>query len=157
MLIKDHIKLHGDSPLRGLNIDAFGPRFNDMSDPYPGKIRDLAKASARNLGIPLKEGIYYYMAGPSYETKAEVRAIGILGANVVGMSTVPEVIIAAHAGMTVMGLSCITNMGTGLTHPASGSRTDQPLSHDEVVETGKRVKQPFISLMKGVILEWASR
>lgn len=147
MLIRDHIKLHLDSPLRGPNIDAFGPRFNDMSDPYTRKIRTLAKDCAKALDIPLKEGIYYYMAGPSYETASEVKAIHILGANAVGMSTVPEVIVASHGGMNVMGLSCITNMATGI--------LDQPLGHEEVIKTGNQVKEKFIALLKSVITQWA--
>lgn len=153
MLIKDHIKFHGDSPLRGANIDAFGPRFNDMSDPYDEGIRTLAKNCAGKLGIQLKEGVYYYMAGPSYETKSEVRAIGILGANAVGMSTVPEVITACHAGMKVMGLSCITNMATGISPVGKG----QALSHDEVVKTGEKVNQKILSLLHQIILEWATQ
>lgn len=148
MLMKDHIKFFADSPLRGPNIDAFGPRFNDMSDPYTRQIRDLAKASAARLGIPLKEGVYYYMAGPSYETASEVKAIHILGANAVGMSTVPEVIAASHGGMKVMGLSCITNMATGI--------LDQPLGHEEVMKTSARVKETFITLLAAIIRQWAS-
>ena len=149
MLIKDHIKFHGDSPLRGPNIDAFGPRFNDMSDPYTGSVRTLAKETAQQLGIGLKEGVYYYMAGPSYETASEVRAIRILGANAVGMSTVPEVIAAAHGGMNVMGLSCITNMATGI--------SGQVVGHDEVIKTGERVTEKFIALIEGVIGKWATQ
>ncbi len=148
MLIKDHIKFHGDSPLRGSNIDAFGPRFNDMSAPYAKEIRELAKLCAGTLDISLKEGVYYYMAGPSYETASEVKAINILGANAVGMSTVPEVIAACHGGMKVMGLSCITNMATGI--------LDQPLGHDEVIATSTRVKGKFIKLLKLIISKWAA-
>ncbi|MCP4670097.1 MAG: purine-nucleoside phosphorylase [Desulfobacula sp.] len=148
MLIKDHIKFHADSPLRGPNNDTSGPRFNDMSDPYTKEIRQLAKKSAADLDIPVKEGVYYYMAGPSYETASEVRAINILGANAVGMSTVPEVIVAAHSSMKVMGLSCITNMATGI--------LDQPISHDEVIKTGMLVKEKFIRLLKSIIIQWAT-
>jgi len=146
MIIKDHIKLHGDSPLRGLNIDDFGPRFNDMSDPYAKEIRALAKECGIELGIELKEGVYYYMTGPSYETASEVKAINILGAHVVGMSTVPEVIVAAHGGMKVMGLSCITNMGTGL--------LDQVIGHEEVIKAGEQVEGKFIRLLETVISRW---
>lgn len=149
MLIKDHIKFHADSPLRGPNIDTFGPRFNDMSDPYTRSVRELATACAGELDIPLKEGVYYYMAGPSYETASEVKAIGILGANAVGMSTVPEVIVAAHGGMKVMGLSCITNMATGT--------SDQKVGHEEVIEAGERVKDTFIMLLDRIISQWASQ
>lgn len=149
MLIKDHIKFHADSPLRGPNIDAFGPRFNDMSDPYTKKIRALAKACAKQSGISLKEGVYYYMAGPSYETASEVRAINILGANAVGMSTVPEVIVAAHGGMKVMGLSCITNMATGI--------LDQTVGHEEVIKMSARVKETFVILLGKIISKWADQ
>lgn len=148
MLIRDHIKFHADSPLRGPNIDAFGPRFNDMSDPYSREIRDLAKQCADKNGIPLKEGVYYYMAGPSYETASEVKAINILGANAVGMSTVPEVIVATHGGMKIMGLSCITNMATGI--------LDQPVHHEEVIQSGQSVKEKLILLLESVITAWAS-
>ena len=121
MLIRDHIKMVTDSPLRGANIGEFGPRFNDMSEPYSKEIRDLARNCGARLNISLKEGVYCYMPGPSYETASEVRMLGLLGGHAVGMSTVPEVITAVHSGMKVLGLSCITNMGTGI--------LDQPL-HD---------------------------
>lgn len=146
MLIKDHIKLFGDSPLRGPNIEAYGPRFNDMSAPYPKTIRDLARKCGQELGISLKEGVYFYMPGPSYETASEVRAIHILGANVVGMSTAPEVIVAAHGGMKILGISCITNMATGI--------ADQLLGHDEVVKTGEQVGEKFIGLLQRIIPRW---
>lgn len=148
MLIRDHIKFHADSPLRGTNIDAFGPRFNDMSDPYTKEIRGLAKMCAKKSNIPLKEGVYYYMPGPSYETASEVKAINILGANAVGMSTVPEVITASHGGMKIMGLSCITNMATGI--------LDQANSHDEVIKTSLRVKKKFITLLQSILKKWDS-
>ncbi len=147
MLIEDHIKFHADSPLRGANIDEYGPRFNDMSDPYSKEIRVLAKKCAKEQGIEVKEGVYYYMAGPSYETRSEVRAIGILGAHAVGMSTVPEVIVASHAGMKVMGLSCITNMATGI--------LDQAVGHEEVIKTGELVREKFIALLNSIILDWS--
>jgi len=146
MLIRDHIKLQGDSPLRGKNFDQFGPRFNDMSDPYTKEIRKLAKQCAAEEKIELKEGVYYYMTGPSYETASEVKAINILGGNVVGMSTVPEVIVASHGGMRVMGLSCITNMGTGI--------LDQPLDHSEVIKTGEMAREKFLKLLAAVLLAW---
>ncbi len=146
MLIKDHIKLQGDSPLRGLNIDAFGPRFNDMSDPYTEEIRTLAKACANELNIPLKEGVYFYMPGPSYETASEVKAIHRLGAHAVGMSTVPEVIVAAHGGMKVLGISCITNMGTGL--------VDQAVGHEEVIHTGNLLVETVIRLLHAIVSRW---
>jgi purine-nucleoside phosphorylase len=146
MLIKDHIKLFGDSPLRGPNIEAYGPRFNDMSAPYSKTLRELAKKCGQELDISLKEGVYFYMPGPSYETVSEVRAINILGANVVGMSTAPEVIVAAHGGMKILGISCITNMATGI--------ADQVLSHEEVVKTGEQAGEKFIGLLQRVIPRW---
>ncbi len=146
MLIKDHIKLQGDSPLRGRNFEEFGPRFNDMSDPYSKEIRAIAKECASEQNIELKEGVYYYMTGPSYETASEVKAINILGGNAVGMSTVPEVIVASHGGMKVMGLSCITNMGTGI--------LDQPLNHEEVIKTSEKAREKFLTLLDNVIVQW---
>jgi purine-nucleoside phosphorylase len=146
MLIRDHIKMVTDSPLRGPNIDAFGPRFNDMSDPYTREIRELAGRCGDELGIYLKEGVYCYMPGPSYETASEVRMLGLLGGDAVGMSTVPEVIVASHASMKVLGLSCITNMGTGL--------LDQPLHHDEIIKVGEQVRQRFITLLESIIGNW---
>lgn len=146
MLIRDHIKLHGDSPLRGANIDDFGPRFNDMSNPYTKEVRQLAKTCANELEIPIKEGVYFYMPGPSYETASEVKAINILGAHAVGMSTAPEVIVAAHGGMKVLGLSCITNMGTGL--------FDQVMSHEDVISKSEQVQEKFISLVMAIIAKW---
>jgi len=146
MLIRDHIKLVTDSPLRGSNIDEFGPRFNDMSDPYNKDIRDLAKQCGDKQGIKLKEGVYCYMPGPSYETASEVRMLGLLGGHAVGMSTVPEVITAAHCGMKVLGLSCITNMGTGI--------LDQPLHHDEIIRVGEQVRKTFITLIESIAGSW---
>lgn len=146
VLIRDHIKFLGDSPLRGPNIETFGPRFNDMSAPYTKSIRELAKKCGRELDISLKEGVYFYMPGPSYETASEVQAINILGANVVGMSTVPEVIVAAHGGMKILGISCITNMATGI--------ADQVLNHEEVVKTGELVGEKFIGLLQRIIPRW---
>ena len=146
VLIKDHIKLFGDNPLRGPNIEAYGPRFNDMSAPYTKKIRDLAGKCAQELGISLKEGVYFYMPGPSYETASEVRAINILGANMVGMSTAPEVIVAAHGGMKILGISCITNMATGI--------ADQLLGHEEVIKAGEMAGKKFTDLLQCIIPRW---
>ncbi|MBT8354004.1 MAG: purine-nucleoside phosphorylase [Desulfofustis sp.] len=146
MLIRDHIKMVTDSPLRGVNIDEFGPRFNDMSDPYSKEIRDLAKQCGESLGFELKEGVYCYMPGPSYETASEVRMLGLLGGHAVGMSTVPEVITAVHAGMKVLGISCITNMGTGI--------LDQPLHHDEIIRVGEQVRKTFITLLESIVRSW---
>jgi purine-nucleoside phosphorylase len=146
MLIRDHIKMVTDSPLRGPNIEAFGPRFNDMSDPYTGELRKLARRCGTELGIDLREGVYCYMPGPSYETASEVRMLGLLGGDAVGMSTVPEVIVASHAGMKVLGLSCIANMGTGL--------LDQPLHHEEIIKVGEQVRQRFVALLESIIRNW---
>lgn len=114
MLISDHIKFFNESPLRGPNLDDFGPRFNDMSDAYTKKLRLLAKETAQELGITLHEGVYAYMPGPSYETPAEIRMLRVLGADVVGMSTVPEALTAAHAGMELLGISYCCNMAAGI-------------------------------------------
>ncbi len=146
MLIKDHIKMVTDSPLRGPNLDTFGPRFNDMSAPYTRTIRTLAHKCAEDMNLSLKEGVYCYMPGPSYETASEIRMLRMLGGHAVGMSTVPEVITAAHAGMRIMGLSCITNMGTGI--------LDQPLSHEDIMTTSEQVRETFIALLKRIIDTW---
>lgn len=114
MLISDHIKFFNDSPLRGKNLDEFGPRFNDMSDAYTKALRDLAHLVAEKEGIDIKEGVYAFMPGPSYETPAEIRMLKALGADVVGMSTVPEVICAAHSGLKVLAISFCTNMAAGI-------------------------------------------
>ncbi len=146
MLIKDHIKFFTDGPLRGENIDLFGTRFNDMSIAYSEQLRDLTKEVAYGLGVNLKEGVYSFMPGPSYETPAEIRALKILGADAVGMSTVPEVITASQSGMKVLGISCITNMAAGI--------LDKPLSHQAVIETADLVKDKTITLLKSVIEKW---
>jgi len=146
MLIRDHIKMVTDSPLRGSNIDSFGPRFNDMSEPYAGDIREMAHDCGARLGLDLKEGVYCYMPGPSYETASEVRMLGLLGGHAVGMSTVPEVITAVHCSMKVLGVSCITNMGTGL--------LPEPLHHDDIIRIGEQVRPRFIELLEMVIHFW---
>lgn len=125
MLITDHIKLFGESPLCGPNLDEFGPRFPDVSHIYTPALRDAARQAAGALGIPLREGVYMYFPGPQYETPAEVRAARILGADAVGMSTVPEAIVAAHCGMDVLGFTLCTNMAAGV--------LDRPLDGDEVI------------------------
>ena len=146
MLISDHIHFDMDSPLRGPNIDEFGPRFPDMSDAYKKSLRKMAKEAGKALNIPLHEGVYAFMGGPSYETPAEVRMAGILGADAVGMSTVPEVIVAAHAGMDILGITCVTNMAAGM--------LDQPLNHAEVVEVAARVRDDFIALVRKIVTMW---
>jgi purine-nucleoside phosphorylase len=140
MIISDHINLTGENPLRGPNESRFGTRFPDMSFGYDPELRELAKQVAADLGIEVREGVYAGVAGPSYETPAEVRMIGILGGDAVGMSTVPEVIVANHCGMRVVGISCITNLAAGL--------SGQKLTHEEVKETADLVRQSFTSLVR---------
>jgi len=146
MLISDHISLFCENPLRGENIDELGPRFPDMTAVYDRALRKIALASAQKLGIDLKEGIYSYCKGPSFESPAEIRALRAMGADAVGMSTVPEVIVARHMGIRILGISCITNMAAGV--------LDQPLSHEEVMETGKQVEQKFSGLVSDIIENW---
>jgi len=131
VLITDQINMLGANPLRGPNIDELGPRFPDMSAAYTPRLRELARTVAAELGLSLKEGVYVAALGPSYETPAEIRAFRALGADLVGMSTVPEVIVAAHAGLDVLGISIATNL-------AAGVDPDATLTHDEVIETTKR-------------------
>lgn len=146
MLIKDHISFFAPSPLRGKNIDDLGVRFPDMSEAYSKKLINMAKEAAASLNIEIKEGVYAFAQGPMYETPAEIRAFSVLGADAVGMSTVPEVIAARHCGMRVLGISCITNMAAGI--------LDQPLSHAEVMETAKRVEKNFSALVGKIVNEW---
>lgn len=143
MLITDHIKFFTDSPLRGPNVDELGPRFNDMSAPYTPELREVARQVAQELGIVLQEGVYAHMPGPSFETPAEIRMLRTLGADAVGMSTVPEVITAAHSSMKVLGISAISNMAAGI--------LDQPLNHEEVMETGRQVQDTFIALVQKIV------
>lgn len=143
MAISDVINLTGQNPLIGPNLDEMGPRFPDMSRAFDPELRALAHDCAKGLGFTLREGVYALMTGPSYETPAEIRMLRTLGADAVGMSTVPEVIAARHAGMRVLGISCVTNMAAGI--------LDQPLSHQEVTETADRVKDRFTALLDQVI------
>lgn len=131
VLITDHINMLGVNPLHGPNLDQFGPRFPDMSAAYSPRLRELAKETAASEGIELREGVYVAALGPSYETPAEIRAFGVMGADLVGMSTVPEVIVAAHAGMEILGLSVATNLAAGVNPEAT-------LNHEEVIETTRR-------------------
>ena len=140
MIISDHLNLTGDNPLRGPNEGDFGPRFPDMTDPYDSELRELIRAVASELDVDIKEGVYAGMAGPTYETQAEVSMVRTIGGDAVGMSTVPEVIVANHCGMRVAGVSCITNMAAGL--------SDQKLSHDEVKETADRVRETFVDVIR---------
>jgi purine-nucleoside phosphorylase len=143
MVIGDHINLLGTNPLIGPNDDRFGERFPDMSEVYSMRLRAVADEAARAKGVPVSHGVYVVVPGPSYETPAEIRAFRTLGADAVGMSTVPEAIAARHMGMEVLGISCITNMAAGV--------LPQPLVHDEVMETARRVRGSFIALLEGII------
>lgn len=145
MLIKDHINFMGKNPLIGPNLCNMGTRFPDMSDAYSNRLRDLIKNISYKLNIPIREGVYAAMTGPAYETPAEIRMLRIMGADAVGMSTVPEVIAANHAGMEVAGISCITNMAAGV--------LDKPLNHEEVIKTADEVKDKFIKLVISIISE----
>ncbi|TDF99274.1 purine-nucleoside phosphorylase [Paenibacillus piri] len=143
MLIKDHINFTFRNPLIGPNHNELGVRFPDMSEAYNRGLRQTAHEVASGQGLKLKEGVYLGMLGPSYETPAEIRMIRTLGADAVGMSTVAEVIAARHAGIEVLGFSCISNMAAGI--------LDQPLSHAEVMETTERVKPKFLKLIVGIV------
>ena len=140
VLIRDHINLMGMNPLIGPVASGWGPRFPDMSRIYSADLRDLARSVSE---APLMEGVYAAFAGPSYETPAEIRMAAVLGADMVGMSTVPEAIVASFLGLGVLGISCITNMAAGI--------LDLPLSHGEVVETGRRVAERFARLVVGIL------
>jgi purine-nucleoside phosphorylase len=143
MLIVDHINLLGANPLRGANIDELGPRFPSMSFPYDPEMLALAERIAAEQGARLKKGVYLAAQGPSYETPAEIRMMRLMGADAVGMSTVPEVIAANHCGTRVLGVSCITNLASGI--------SDRPLSHDEVLETGAGAADRFCRLITGSV------
>jgi purine-nucleoside phosphorylase len=143
MVIDDHINLLCANPLIGPNDERFGPRFPDMTEVYSLRLRRIADAAARARGVALTHGVYLATHGPSYETPAEIRYFRSIGADAVGMSTVPEAIAARHMGMEVLGISCITNMAAGVL-PGS-------LNHDEVMETARRVRSSFQSLLEGII------
>lgn len=143
MIITDHINNMGTNPLIGANDERFGPRFPDMSEAYSKSLRMKAKEVAADLELKLKEGVYVGNTGPTYETPAEIRFARAIGGDAVGMSTVPEVIVAGHCGMEVLGISCITNMAAGI--------LDQPLSHEEVIETTELVKVSFKSFIKQIV------
>ena len=144
MLIKDHIKLGWDNPMRGPNEDKLGLRFFDMSHAYDAELMEITRSEARKAGMTLREGVYMFLSGPSFETPAEIRAVRTLGADAVGMSTVPEVIAAVHCSLRVLGISCLTNM-------AAGVLGDVKLNHEEVLETGLKVKKSFSSLIVNVV------
>ena len=143
MLIRDHISLFIDSPLIGANIDELGARFPDMSGVYEPRLKKCASSVAKSLEITLKEGVYAQLKGPQYETPAEIKALEVLGADAVGMSTAVEAIAAVHAGMKVCGISVITNMAAG--------KTKSPLSHKEVIENSKKAEKNFCRLLDGIV------
>lgn len=147
MLITDHIKLIAENPLRGKNPDALGERFFDMTKAYDKDLVAMAEKAAEDLGIAVRKGVYMLFTGPSFETPAEVRFARLAGADAVGMSTVPEAIAASHMRMKTIGISCLTNMAAGI--------LDQPLNHEEVLETGERVKKTFSALVREVIKRWS--
>lgn len=143
MLIRDHIKLNGASPLRGPNLPEFGPRFFDVSDMYTKRLRELVRSCARDLAVPLQEGVYYFAAGPQFETPSEIRAMRILGGDAVGMSTVTEALTCAHMGMELIGISLISNMAAGV--------LDQPVTGEEVDRAGREAAGRFGRLLREVI------
>jgi purine-nucleoside phosphorylase len=143
MVIDDHINLMGGNPLVGDNDDRFGPRFPDMTEVYSGRLRRMADEAGAALNVTLPHGVYVALLGPSYETPAEIRYLRTIGADAVGMSTVPEAIVARHMGIEVLGISCITNMAAGI--------LPRPLNHAEVMDTARRVRGQFIALVEGVI------
>jgi purine-nucleoside phosphorylase len=143
VLISDHINLQGMNPLIGPNDDALGPRFPDLTDAYCAAYRAVAHSAARELRIDLPEGVYAALSGPNYETPAEIRFLRTIGADLVGMSTVPEVVVANYLGLRVLAISCVTNMAAGI--------TAQKINHEEVLETGLRVRGTLVKLLKAVL------
>ncbi|MCS1350836.1 purine-nucleoside phosphorylase [Mechercharimyces sp. CAU 1602] len=145
MIISDHLNFAFQNPLMGKNEESLGARFPDMSDAYSARLRQLAHSVAEEHATKLQEGVYLWLTGPSYETPAEIRMMRKLGADAVGMSTVPEVLIARHAGIEVLGISCIANLAAGI--------LPQPLSHAEVMEVAEQVKPRFIQLVRGIVAQ----
>jgi purine-nucleoside phosphorylase len=143
VVIRDHINLQGSNPLVGPNEEKFGPRFPDMTQAYWAGYREIALVEAKRLGIEVHEGVYAALSGPSYETPAEIRSLRTVGADLVGMSTVPEVIVARHMGVRVLGISCVTNMAAGI--------LVRVIDHTEVLETGERVKGQFVALLRAIL------
>lgn len=143
MLIRDHINFLGANPLRGPNEEQLGPRFPDMTEVYTPRLQDLAREASKHLGIALREGVYLACSGPSYETPAEIRAFRSWGADAVGMSTVPEAIVARHHGLEVLGISCITNLAAGI--------SGELLSHAEVEQTARQVRDSFADLIQFIV------
>ena len=148
VLISDHINLLGSNPLTGPNDDSAGPRFPDMSEAYSREYREVAKKAGTSLGIEMREGVYAAVPGPSYETPAEIRYLRAIGADLVGMSTVPETIVANHVGMKVLGISCVTNMAAGI--------LPRKLDHSEVMETGERVRETLVNLLRAILPKLAA-
>ena len=143
MVLSDHVNLMGVNPLRGPNDERFGPRFPDMSSVYAPELQELVVEEAKAIGVEVRRGIYGALSGPSYETPAEIHLLRNLGADAVGMSTVPEAIVARHMSLEVLGISCITNMAAGI--------SDEPINHEEVMATGDRVRGTFTELLRRVI------
>lgn len=143
MVLTDHLNLMGDNPLRGPNDERFGPRFPDMSSVYSPELQELAVEEAKAIGVEMRRGVYCALSGPSYETPAEIHLLRTLGADAVGMSTVPEAIVARHMGLEVLGISCITNLAAGI--------GDEPINHDEVMATGDRVRESFTELLRRIV------
>src|SRR5256714_11553215 len=149
MVISDHLNLMGVNPLRGPNDERFGPRFPDMTAVYSPELQELVVDEAKVIGVEVRRGIYGALSGPSYETPAEIHLLRSLGADAVGMSTVPEAIVARHMGLEVLGISCITNMAAGI--------SDEPINHEEVMATGDRVRGTFTELLRRVVSRIHSR
>lgn len=143
MIITDHINLMGANPLIGPNDERFGPRFPDLSATYDWKLQNLVISEAKTVGLDMRRGVYASLSGPSYETPAEIHMVRTLGADAVGMSTVPEAIVARHMDMQVIGISCITNLAAGV--------SDRPVDHSQVIATGERVREQFTELLRKVI------
>jgi purine-nucleoside phosphorylase len=148
VVIADHLNLTGQNPLRGPNDSTLGPRFPDMTHAYDPGLRELAKRAGRRVGLELREGVYSWLTGPSYETPAEIRMLQRLGADLAGMSTVPEVIAARHMGARILGLSCVTNLAAGL--------SPHPLTHDEVTATAARTEGAFKALLAEILRDLSS-
>jgi purine-nucleoside phosphorylase len=147
MVISDHLNLMGVNPLRGPNDERFGPRFPDLSEVYSRELQEMVIEESRAMGVTVRRGIYAGLAGPSYETPAEIHMLRAAGADAVGMSTVPEAIVARQMGMKVLGISCITNMAAGI--------SESPINHEEVMETGQRVRETFTQLLRRIIARQA--
>jgi purine-nucleoside phosphorylase len=149
MVISDHLNLMGANPLRGTNDERFGPRFPDMSTVYSPELQEIVVAEAREMEVEVRRGVYAALSGPSYETPSEIHLLRNYGADAVGMSTVPEAIVARHMGLEVLGISCITNMAAGI--------GDEPINHEEVMATGIRVRETFTMLLRRVVGRMNSR